>query len=211
MATNSYGGWTITGKKQQHDIEGIYGPKTGKTAPSGEFPLDPTFGQIPGAVGGAQGAVGFAGIPSLDDALKDPATQVPAAGAGAAPGGFLGLGAMNSAPSLDQQTNPSPVPNMGSPVVQPSQNAMQRQQEEAQQGGTRTISPARRFFWSTGLIDGSAPLSPRSAPTDFDATFGAGAPHMGKPSTTWEERQAQNRQKIADAKDQRGLDSWKPY
>lgn len=207
MATNSYGGWTITGKKQQNAILGKYGSRPGP----GGFPLDTSLGQIPGAVGGTQGVAGFAGIPSLDDALKDPATQVPAAGAGGAPapGGFMPP--MNSAPPLDQQTNPSPVPNMGSPVVQPSQNAMQRQQEEAQQGGTRPISSARRFFWSTGLIDGSAPLSPRSAPTDFDATFGAGAPHMGKSSTTWEERQAQNRQKIADAKDQRGLDSWKPY
>lgn len=211
MAINSYGGWTITGKKQQDDIVGRYGPKTGRTAPAGGFPLDPAFGHIPGAVGGAQGAAGFAGIPSLDDALKDPATQVPAAGAGAAPGGFPGLGAMNSALPIDQQTNPSSVPNMGSPVVQPSKNAMQRQQEEAQQGGTKKASPARQFFLDTGYIDGSAPLSPRSAPTDFDATFGAGAPHMGKPSTTWEERQAQNRQKIADAKDQRRLDSWKPY
>lgn len=91
------------------------------------------------------------------------------------------------------------------------QNALQRQQTEAQQPpAMRQISPARRYFWGTGRIDARAPLSDRSAPTNFDATFGANAPHMGAPSVTWQERQSQNQQHVADASAQRGLD-WSPY
>ncbi len=100
----------------------------------------------------------------------------------------------------------------GDALIQQGQgNAMQRHQEEAQTDpAMRPISAARRFFWATGRIDGSAPLSPRSALTNFDSTFGSGASHMGAPGVTWEQRQQQNQQHIADASAQRGLD-FSPY
>lgn len=93
----------------------------------------------------------------------------------------------------------------------PAQNAMQAHQAEAATPPEmRPISSARRFFWATGLIDGRAPLSPSSAPTDFDATFGGGATHLGGPGVTWDQRQQQNQQHVSDATKQRGLD-WSPY
>lgn len=144
--------------------------------------------------------------------VATPAPGFPAAGA---PGdaGMLGSAA-NPALAMQSPLAPPPISAIDDSTTvakMPAQNAMQRQQAEAATPpAMRPISNARRFFWGTGLVDASAPLSPRSAPTDFDATFGAGAPHMGGPGVTWQQRQQQNQQKVADATAQRGLD-WSPY
>lgn len=107
---------------------------------------------------------------------------------------------------------PSPLPGTPAGIgAPPAQNAMQQHQvEAATPPGMRPISNARRFFWATGRVDGSAPLAAASQPTNFDATFGPGATHMGGPGVTWQQRQQQNQQHIADASAQRGLD-FSPY
>lgn len=107
---------------------------------------------------------------------------------------------------------PSPLPGTPAGIgAAPAQNAMQQHQAEAATPpGMRPISNARRFFWATGRVDGSAPLAAASQPTNFDATFGPGATHMGGPGVTWQQRLRQNQQHIADASEQRGLD-FSPY
>ncbi len=148
----------------------------------------PTMGGFPVSPTGAAGPAGpeSAGTP-------DPLSTIP--------GDF-------PSPSGDTANAFQHTSSIGQPTTG---NAMQRHQDEAAKPPEmRPISSARRFFWGTGLIDARAPLSPRSAPTDFESTFGAGASHMGTPGTTWDQRQQSNQQHIADATAQRGLD-WSPY
>lgn len=114
-------------------------------------------------------------------------------------------------PIMDDPSTMARMP--GTPGIgAPGKNAMQRQQEEAEQpAGVRGLSPQRRSFWATGLIDARATSSPRNRLTNWEDTFGTGASHMGSRGTTWQERQQSNQQKIADVKKQRGLDDWQPY
>ncbi len=170
------------------------------------------------------------GVPSVTSPYQTPGTFAGFSGAPPTMGGFPvsptgaagPVGPESAGPADPLSTDPSAFPpptgdtanasphtsSIGQPTTG---NAMQRHQDEAAKPPEmRPISSARRFFWGTGLIDARAPLSPRSAPTDFGATFGADATHMGTPGTTWEQRQQSNQQHIADATAQRGLD-WSPY
>lgn len=107
-------------------------------------------------------------------------------------------------------TAPRAVMPSGGGVTPPEGNAAQRWQ--AGGSDTQDISPQRRFFWATGLVDARATPAPQNAPTDFDSTFGPNRTHMGSAGTTWQDRQASNDAGVANAVKQRGLPSdWAPY
>lgn len=166
------------------------------TRPSGNADIPPSYG----------------GFPMGPDA-PDPTQPSYLIGAGGTPSD--GSGEIGSAASANIGASAIPSNGQIHPDVgvgnTPAQNAMQAHQAEAATPpDMRPISSARRFFWATGLIDGRAPLAAASAPTDFDATFGGGATHLGGPGVTWDQRQQQNQQHISDATKQRGLD-WSPY
>lgn len=97
----------------------------------------------------------------------------------------------------------------GMPIRPPSENSMQQAQTEAEaqneQAQMKDLSPQRRYFWSTGLVDARPTQAPGNARTDFDATFGPNRAHMGSRGTTWAQRQANNAKGIADARELRGL------
>ncbi len=203
----------------------LYRPGTaqiGPTPPTAPPPGTPTVN-----LGG-----GFmSGVPSVTSPYQTPGTFAGYSGAPPTMGGFPvsptggvagPAGPASAGPPDPLSTDPSAFPpapgdtenafphtsSIGQPT---SGNAMQRhQQEAATPTEMRPISPARIRFVATGRVDASAPLASASQPTNFDATFGAGASHMGGQGTTWEQRQAQNKQHIADATAQRGLD-WSPY
>lgn len=114
------------------------------------------------------------------------------------------------------------VGGFGNSDVWGGENAMQRSQTEAESQNAaaatsqnagqdmRGISPQRRYFWATGLVDARATQSPantadRAMPVDWERIFGSNRQHMGKRGTTWEERQASNNRGIANARELRGL------
>lgn len=123
-------------------------------------------------------------------------------------------GAAGGTSSYDQMGAPQPVsPQVPAPAGPgtPGQNALQAHQAEAATPpGMRPLSPQRQYFMALHRVDAHATQAPQNAPTDFDATFGGDAAHMGGPSVTWQQRQQQNQQKIAGAAAQRGLD-FSPY
>ncbi len=180
------GGGFMTGNplaiQNQYQTPGTFASSTGMPTPLGT----PMQGGFP--VAGAAGPTGPTG-PGMSHSHTSP---------GSADAGGFGQDVMVHSYEGEAGTTP------------PANSLQQHQQEAATPSDLRPISSARRFFWGTGLVDARAPLSSRSAPTDFGATFGAGATHMGSVGTTWDERQAQNQQHIADASNQRGLD-WSPY
>ncbi len=203
----------------------LYRPGTAQIGPTP--PSTPPAGTPTVNLGG-----GFmSGVPSVTSPYQTPGTFAGYSGAPPTMGGFPvsptggvagPAGPASAGPPDPLSTDPSAFPppsgdtenafphtaSIGQPT---SGNAMQRHQDEAAKPPEmRPISSARRFFWGTGLIDARAPHSAADAPTNFDATFGAGATHMGTPGTTWEQRQQQNQQHIADATAQRGLD-WSAY
>lgn len=180
------------------DILAKYGGDAMGRATYAGFPVTPSMPGSPGsfarpftmpnpvgATGDARGATGDLGSAGMEDSTTP-------------------------SPAL---TDPSTMAKMPSAPPAPAQNALQRQQAEAEQtsSGLPPMSPQRRYFWSTGLIDARATQSPRNRLTNWDETFGAGATHMGSAPQTWEQRQQINRRKIQQVTQQRGLDDWTPY
>lgn len=189
-----YGGFPISGIGQgtgtggeaptpRSSIQPIEGPYTDSRSPSRVRNPDGSIN--PALTLGATGPTGPAGLPQM--------------------GGF----------SNSETPGASPAPSTpsggwgGMPVRPPSENSMQRAQTEAEgqneQAQMRSLSPQRRYFWSTGRVDARAAQAPQNARTDFDSTFGPDRAHMGTPGTTWAQRQASNERGISNARELRGL------
>lgn len=160
---------------------------------TGQSELDAIYRRFTGGLKGptaTQSIAGPGGFPLAS--ITDPTTMARIGAAGP-------MGSAGDLGTSSQEESHS----MGV-VRPPSQNSMQRHQAEAQDD-MKGISPQRRFFWATGRVDARAPLSPRSAPTDFESTFGTNRQHMGGMPVTWQQRQQSNQQGIADVRALRGL------
>lgn len=163
---------------------------------TGQSELDAIYRRFTGGLKGpsaTQAIAGLGGFPLAS--IADPTTMARLNGVSGPTGSTGDIGT-----SSQEESHSMGV------VRPPSQNAMQRHQAEAEEpDNMRGISPQRRFFWATGRVDARAPLSPRSAPTDFEATFGTNRQHMGGMPVTWQQRQQVNQQGVADARALRGL------
>jgi hypothetical protein len=169
-------GGYVPGRPQNWSPAGL--PMVNPSAPMTTAPTPrPAMGGMPG-LSGAAGPTGDRGMESA---------QPPSPGSNPVSGPSAPSG-----PSIIDTAPKAVMPN-------PAENATQRWMKP------RDLSPQRRYFWSTGLVDARATPSERNAPTDFDSTFGPNRSHMGKPAVTWTERQASNAAGQASAATQRKL------